>query len=287
MNLIGRWGEKVNLYVTDLDGTLLNREGELSETSRKGLLRLIEQDVQVTVASARSVASMQNILRDIPLKLPVVAFNGSYVSSLETGAHYIVNAINKKTANSLFEQLKAYGVLTSLHYHGKDRLVYSGSLSMGARRYIDDRERQLKVQVDHLSTLNSKDDIMAFTVIDHRKKIKKLQESLSSYEDIIIDSWQDMYYEPWFWMSIHSKRSTKANGIHALQHLINKEEDKIIVFGDNTNDIEMFKMSDKSYAVNNAVDELKTYASDVIGHHSDDSVIKKIADLEGITFDII
>ena len=48
--------------------------------------------------------------------------------------------------------------------------------------------------------------------------------------------------------------------------------EKLIVFGDGTNDIDMFQMADESYAVANAHEELKKYATDVILSNDDDGV---------------
>ena len=49
---------------------------------------------------------------------------------------------------------------------------------------------------------------------------------------------------------------------------------KVIVFGDGKNDIDMFQMADESYAVANAHEELKKYATDVILSNDDDGVAR-------------
>lgn len=47
-----------SLYISDLDGTLLDRETTLSRYSRDTLNALMDQGLLFTVASARSVASI-------------------------------------------------------------------------------------------------------------------------------------------------------------------------------------------------------------------------------------
>lgn len=275
----------MNLYISDLDGTLLDEEGCLSNASKESLLKLIELDVLFTVASARSVHSIQRLLEDIPLTLPIVAFNGAYISDFKTGQHYIINSIEKKLAHSLFKLLMPYGVLSSLHTNGVDALFHSGALSTGTTDYIEDRERDLKVKVNPIEAIPMDSEIMAFTVIDTKEKILELKENLVSYDNIIVDAWEDMYYKPWYWLSIHSNESTKANGIKALKDMITMPVDQLIVFGDNTNDIEMFTIADLSCAVGNAVDSLKNIADEIIGPHIHNSVVRKIADMEGIQLD--
>ena len=47
-----------------------------------------------------------------------------------------------------------------------------------------------------------------------------------------------------------------------------------MVFGDGTNDIDMFQMADECYAVENAADELKKIATGIIGKNDDDAVAR-------------
>ena len=267
------------LYVTDLDGTLLNDEGRLSEYSFNAIKGLLEEGVYFTVASARSVMSIQNILRGLDLKLPIVSFNGAYVSDFKTGHHH---HIQKITNTQLFDLLKESGVLVSTHKANEDMLYYAGSLSKGSQQYVDDRKSFYNVVVEPIDILPADRDIMAYTLIDTYENLSKVKDRLDVYDDIIVDLWEDMYYKPWYWMSIHAKGATKANGIEILKQMIEVPFSDLVVFGDNTNDIEMFKCSDMAIAVDNAVDDLKVYASYTIASNTDNSVVKEIAKLEGI-----
>ena len=48
--------------------------------------------------------------------------------------------------------------------------------------------------------------------------------------------------------------------------------DKIAAFGDNRNDILLFSLADRKYAVKNAVPELRQIADEIIGENNDDGV---------------
>ena len=52
-----------------------------------------------------------------------------------------------------------------------------------------------------------------------------------------------------------------------------------MVFGDALNDISMFEIADESYAVLNAVDELKAIATGIIGSNDEDAVANKLKEL--------
>ena len=64
--------------------------------------------------------------------------------------------------------------------------------------------------------------------------------------------------------------ASKSNAIRQLKGLLGC--DKLVVFGDGKNDIDMFELADESYAVENAVPELKEVATGVIGCNDEDGV---------------
>lgn len=66
--------------------------------------------------------------------------------------------------------------------------------------------------------------------------------------------------------------ASKSNAIKQLQGLLNCE--KLIFFGDGKNDIDMFEVADESYAVQNAHEDLKKYATAIISSNDEDGVAK-------------
>ena len=62
------------IYISDLDGTLLRNDASLSSFSKNTLIELIDRGLIFTVATARSIASVREILRGLKLNLPVIEF---------------------------------------------------------------------------------------------------------------------------------------------------------------------------------------------------------------------
>ncbi|MBN2796244.1 MAG: HAD-IIB family hydrolase [Clostridia bacterium] len=275
------------LYVTDLDGTLLNDKGELSDFSVRGLNFLISKGIKITVASARSLKSIKRLLRGVKLELPILGFNGGYISDFKKNLHLKVNAINPEVAMKIFHTFEK-GVLISAHHNGVERLFFTEPLSEGAKAYLIDREKHLNEASTIITSLDEilEWDIMAYTYIDHESIIIDFEEKISSFANISMHSWEDMYYKPWYWMSIHSELANKGTGIKALQDMVDNIHE-LVVFGDNINDLDMFNHADQAFAVENAMFDLKKKATGIIGHHSEDSVIKKIFEMEGINYDTL
>ena len=66
----------MELFISDLDGTLLNGNAEVTEFTRDTLNRLMAKGLNFTAATARTLASAGKILLGLDLKLPVILMNG-------------------------------------------------------------------------------------------------------------------------------------------------------------------------------------------------------------------
>ena len=64
------------LYVSDLDGTLLNMKQELNKSTAEQINKLINKGIDFTVSTGRG-DSIRTILKDINFKLPVMILNGA------------------------------------------------------------------------------------------------------------------------------------------------------------------------------------------------------------------
>ncbi len=129
------------LFVADLDGTLLGPDARLSAFAREALGRIFEAGALFTVASARSVQSMRPILGDLPLRLPVVTLNGAIVSDFRTARHERVVSIAAGALRVVLETAAALGLkpfITSFD-GARDNLYIPPPANDGAAWYLANR----------------------------------------------------------------------------------------------------------------------------------------------------
>ncbi len=269
------------IYISDLDGTLLRNEGILSNYSRSKLISLMNDGLNFTVASARSVVSMQTILHDIPFKLPVIEFNGSFISDFFTGNHQIVHDISKDIKEELFcDILKHQRIPFVSSYNGTedclyyDEIVNDGMLCyLNSRKSAGDRRLRKSALKDILN-----EHIVCFTIIDREENLADLaelfNEKYSNKVEILLI--ENQYSPGWYWLTIHDCKATKDQGIKVLLEEYGFSPEALTVFGDNLNDIKMFQLAKNKVAVGNAKPELIQIATEVIGSNEDDSVVKYI-----------
>ena len=97
-----------------------------------------------------------------------------------------------------------------------------------------------------------------------------LYKSISNDVRMCCHYYEDVYNKGFFLMESMSRKATKKNGIIFLREYLDAK--KLICFGDNLNDLNMFEAADESYAVDNAHPRLKEAADKIIGSNDEDGV---------------
>ncbi|MCZ6632295.1 MAG: HAD family hydrolase [bacterium] len=276
------------LYISDLDGTLLQNDATLSPFARQQLTRLIEADVQITFATARSVVSASQILQGVPFRLPAICVNGTYISDFHTHKHLILNTIPDTITSGIFECIRSHNLLPFITtFNGiKECLNYSHTENEGMDWYVQDRIRAQDHRLQQVNNLENalSERVIAFTTIHKLPQLQVLERNLNNQfgSQIEIYFFENAYSPEWYWLCIHDKNGTKARGIQAfLQHFDFALED-VTVFGDNLNDLPMFELVPRAIAVENAIPELKSLSAQIIGPNTADSVVRFILRENGL-----
>ena len=268
-----------DLFVSDLDGTLLTDEGRLSPKSRDKLQQLINSGLNFTVASARSLHTISDLFQGVNFSLPVICLNGAYISDLNTQKHLVINEIQGEVRKKIEEYIEQYGigVYVSSHHEGTDFLYYNTLNNEGLSWYYNDRITNNDTRLRNTDSLDelSNHHITCFTFIDRKQKLEKIeQELLQEYDNQVeIHLFENIYSKGWYWLTVHDRRATKDQAIRQIQEKFNLNDKRLIVFGDHINDIKMFRIAHKCIAVQNADERLKEHAHEIIGMNTEDSVV--------------
>ena len=125
----------MKLYISDLDGTLLNSSARLKQRARDILNRFINKGIQITFATARGIDSALAVTEGVDFKIPVIVTNGVFI--------YDTN-MNKRIVSNVFSDSAADIIKNYLLTSADSPLVYS--LIDGEERvsYFADRTEQIK-----------------------------------------------------------------------------------------------------------------------------------------------
>jgi hydroxymethylpyrimidine pyrophosphatase-like HAD family hydrolase len=132
----------MELFVSDLDGTLLNSQKMLSEQTISLLNQLLHQGIQFTVATARSFESAQAILAPLHLSLPMVLFNGVFIYDPIQRRYLVSQFLSEPIVKEVLEFLARHHIHPLLYTQdttGASHVYYTGIRNQSEDRYITDR----------------------------------------------------------------------------------------------------------------------------------------------------
>ncbi len=260
------------LYISDLDGTLLNSQKKLSPYTIEALNELIGQQMNFSIATARTPATVEALLAEVKIKEPIVLLNGVALYSLQTHTYLSVEYIKAQTVREILERvgdLMCEGFIYRIH---DDALwVYYENLEYKERRVFFEERQNNRYKHFLAKPLDSYEEVAYFIFIDDKEKIDLLCKKLKDVKEIGLVMYKDIYSTDAYILEVYSHRATKANAINKLR--LQGGYDKVICFGDNLNDLSMFQVSEEAYAVENAMEEVKRRATAIIDANDKDGVV--------------
>lgn len=260
------------LYVSDLDGTLLRSDAKTSEYTNQVINQLVSKGMFFSYATARSYLTSTKVTKGLHAKIPIITYNGAVILQNDTYDIIAKNVFTQAEKEEILNQLLCHDIYPIVYSYisGKEKFSYvANKCSRATIEFLLSRKGDIRdnpVKIDHELAFG---DVFYFTCIDKYEKLKPLYIKLKEKYHCFF---QKDIYSGEQWLEIVPKTVSKANAILQLKEHLGV--DYIVVFGDGKNDIEMFEMADESYAVENAVDELKSIATGIIENNDSDGVAK-------------
>ena len=266
------------LYVTDLDGTLLNRQDRVSPFSVRVINELVDRGLLFTYATARSLVSASRVTEGLSTKIPVIAYNGAFVFQPSTGEILSSEGFTDEERSKVKEVLNQYRIspLVYSFISGIEKVSWIPQYENdGIRRYLSNRQSDRRFRAVQDSDSLYQGDSFYYTCIGEKDELQPVYELFSNDSHFRCTLQQELY-RPEYWCEIMPAKASKANAIRKMKEMWGCS--RVISFGDAVNDIPMFEISDECYAVQNAVDELKAIATGVIGSNEEDGVARWLMD---------
>lgn len=269
------------LFITDLDGTLLDSQGKVSEKTKKIINALTKKGVYFAVATARTILSVSSILEGLDITAPSVLMNGVCTYDMSERKYLHCHYIDPAATAEYVKAVSGRTDISPYIYTIKDNELcayYENMDTEPARSFAEERRKRYGknfVQVDfkELDPTNA----VYFTMCGKKEAVEPYYNLLKETKGLYLTFYRDTYDTDVYYLEMCSDKASKAGGIRYLRE--HYGYDKIYCFGDNTNDIPMFRESDKRYAVANAVEELKEIADEIILSNDENAVALKIKEL--------
>lgn len=263
------------LYVSDLDGTLLHSDETTSEYTNSVINNLTDRGMIFSYATARSLVTAKKVTSGLRAENPLIVYNGAFIVDNLTGEVLAANYFDE-SVGSVLDDLFGNQIFPIVYSRidGREKFSYVPELCTdGMKKFLLSRQGDVRTNavqsVENLKVGN----IFYITCIDSPEKLKPMYDK---YKETFHCVYQKDIYTDEQWLEIMPFAASKANAIKQLQELL--ECDRVFAFGDGRNDIDMFELADESYAVQNADEQLKRYATSVISSNDEDGVAHWLED---------
>ena len=278
------------LVAIDLDGTMLNRHGEISERTKETVKRCIEKGVEIVLASGRPIDSIKTIAEELGVKGYFIAGNGALVYDIQKNEMIYENYIKKEKVLEIIkiceENSIAYNVYT-------DKVILTTNLKFNVLYYYKENLKKEENKQTNISIVenmyeyvkNMKDEkFLKITICDENdtifhsiiKKVKEISDievlDISHMSRKIIKQGTEEIPVEYFYTEISASNVDKWEVIEFLRKRIGLEKEELMAIGDNINDKKMIENAGMGIAMKGSTMEILKIARDITETNDNDGV---------------
>ena len=282
------------LVAIDLDGTILNSYGMVTENTKQAIKNTINKGTEVIIASGRPIDSIKTIAKEIGSENYFIAGNGALIYDIKKDEIIYEKFMNKQKVLEIIkiceENSIAYNIYT-------EKTIIAKGLKYNVLYYYKEnlkKEESKKTNITIVEDVyeyikNSENEkFLKITVCDETKSVfNSIIRKLRTVEDIdvldvlhmsrkmIKQGTEDVPIE-YYYTEISLKDVDKWNAIEYLANKMNISKDEIIAIGDNINDKEMIENAKVGIAMGQSTPVITEIADFVTTNNNEDGVAKAL-----------
>lgn len=264
----------IKMVVCDLDNTLLNDDGRISERNLSAVKRLDQQGVQFVIASGRTIRQIEKPL----VQLGTVNRENNYSITMNGGV-MVENKKNRKIATSYFKyedlcQLLEFSLFEGFSVHFQtDDLIYLCNPTESEVNYLT--KQGLDFVIIYKNQFSYLKNVEVGKVLYQHDDVNYLKE-LSTLVDIYCDAQLSISYSANRYMEINCGKINKGKSVQLMSDYLNVPISDVLAIGDNYNDLEMLHVAGYSACPKNAIMDVKNSCNFVSNASNNHDAIAEI-----------
>ena len=282
------------LIAIDLDGTLLNSQGEISDENRLYLKKAIDRGIEVALASGRPIDSVENLSLEIGANRYLISGNGAVVYGIQEKEILYNKFLSKAQVLNIIKMCKDNSIYCNVYTENE---IIAESLNYNILFYYrenanKDEEKRTKINIvnDMYKYIESSqvEKYLKITVCDDSQLIfNSILRKLKTISDVdvldvshmsrkIIKDGTERIQIEYFYTEITNRN---VNKWEAIKYIIEKDgiaPEEVVGIGDNINDKEMIEYAGLGVAMGNSSPDVKAVAKIVVADNNSDGVAEAI-----------
>lgn len=282
------------LVAIDLDGTLLNSYGEISQRNKDAIQKSIEKGTEVIIASGRPISSAKSYANESGANNFMVCGNGSVLYDVKNDKIIYDKFIDRQKALEIIKICEDNSIFFNIY---TETLTISKAINYNISFYNnenkkvpDDKKTNIKI-VDNIYKYveeNPEVQVLKITVCDESKIIfdaiiRKLRE-VKNVDVLDLQHMAKKYIQfgteekkvEYYYTEITSKGVDKWGTVKKLADMLEINQSEIIAIGDNMNDKEMIENAGLGIMMGNSAPYMKEFADVVVSDNNNDGVAEAL-----------
>ena len=280
------------LVAIDLDGTMLNSYGVVTENTKNTIKKVIQNGSDVIIASGRPIDSIKTIAKEIGSENYFIAGNGALIYDIKNEQIIYEKYLSKQKVLEVIKICEQNSISYNVY---TDKTILATALKYNVLYYHKEnlkKEENKKTNINIVKDMyeyvkNMKEEkFLKITVCDNNKtifnsiikKIKKIKDievlDVSHMSRKIIRQGTEDIPIEYYYTEISLAEVDKWNAIKFLINKLNIKEDEVITIGDNINDKKMIENAGLGIAMKGSTPAVTSVANDIAEGNDEEGVAK-------------
>jgi Cof subfamily protein (haloacid dehalogenase superfamily) len=268
----------IRLVVTDIDGTLLDPAGRISEEALAMLQRVASGGATICLATSRRWVGARDVAEELDLKCPLILYDGAITRQYPSGETLASHPLEREAAREAVSALAAHGLRPIAQYSGSNgetmRSVPVDPATDYAARFVQRFQKQ--IQIVPLETLiQGEDDLLRVVAFAPHDTLVSLA---SSFADPRLGmQLLEMGGYEMAELTFFTPGASKGAALLALAERLGISPAETFAIGDGLNDISMLQVAGVSVAMAGAPPSVREAAQFVTSSNDEEGFARALA----------
>ena len=282
------------LAVVDLDGTMLNSYGIVTENTKNIIKNTIQKGTDVIIASGRPIDSIQSIAKDIGSNNYFIAGNGALIYDIKQNKIIYEKYMSKQKVLEIIKLCEENSISYNVY---TDKTILATALKYNVLYYHKEnlkKEESKKTNISIVKNMydyvkNMKEEkFLKITICDDSKTIfNSIIRKLKNISDIevldvshisrkIIKQGTEEFPIEYYYTEVSLKDVDKWNALEYLMQKLNIKKEEVITIGDNINDKKMIENAGLGIAMKHSTPVVTDICDYITESNNDEGVAKAL-----------
>ena len=284
------------LVAIDLDGTMLNSYGEVTQKTKEVIKEVQKKGVEVIIASGRPIDSIKTISKEIACNHYFISGNGAILYDIKNNQILYENILKKSKVLDIIKVCEENSIFYNIY---TEKEILAKSLKFNVLYYNKENLKKDEANKTHIHIIENiydyiaerEEKIIKISICDNNKTIfnsilKKIKEisdievlEVSHMSRKIIRQGTEEIPIEYFYTEISAKNVDKWEAIQELARKLDIKKEEIIAIGDNINDKKMIENAGMGVVMGGSTQEVVKVANFVTDNNDNDGVANALKKL--------